>query len=116
MDHNTRMSVANEILAQLGGSRFARMTGAKNFTAHPDGSLSFKIPGTLTRDRVNWVLVTLNEWDTYDLTFQRFRGGRNPSIKTIHERHNVYCDELQSTFRDVTGLEVIMPTIRSATA
>jgi hypothetical protein len=114
MDVTTRKRIANEILNQLGGRRFTMMTGAKNYTAHSDGSLSFRISGNMTRDRVNWVLITLNDSDTYDLKFQRVRGGRNPSITTVHEREGVYCDMLQGVFREVTGLETRMPTIRSA--
>lgn len=68
--------------------------------------------------------ITLDEGtDTYTMTFLKVR---NPSTKalltktteeivemakpkTVKEVKGVYCDTLTSTFRDITGLEIVMP-------
>lgn len=103
----TDMTIANTILQQLGGRRFSIMTGAKNFCGTAN-SLSFRIPGTLTRNRINAVRITLDPSDTYTVVFMVIRAMKMKEIAT-HE--DVYCDCLCELFRDVTGLETRMPNI-----
>ena len=93
-------SVAIEILKQLGGNRFIAMTGARNFVA--DGNrMMFKLPGTMTKNRINYITITLNSMDTYDIKFVNLRGDK---IKVIEEVSGVYNDMLQSVISDRTGL------------
>ena len=104
------MTVAQEIFRQLGGNRFAVMTGAKYFMA--DGNtLTFCIPRNASK--ANYVRITLNGKDLYDVEFKRIKAAHF-SIKTgrtskeinetVKEYNDVYCDNLQSIFTHVTGM------------
>jgi hypothetical protein len=92
------MSIAHEILNQLGGNRFIAMTGAKNLIGHPDG-LSFRIGRNGAN--VNYVKVTLTASDDYTVEFKHVRSN---GIKTIALAEGVYNDNLQAIFTEKTGL------------
>lgn len=93
------IAVAENILHQLGDSRFILMTGAKQFVKSEDG-LTFRIP---LSNGINLVNVTLDEDDTYRVTF--FRWNQRRLEKTIVATHStVYCDMLRSVFENETGL------------
>ena len=98
------MSAALIILQQLGGGRFITMTGANSLTGSPN-ALSFKLPGGggFTRQGINFVRITLDASDTYDVTFGRLRAGK---LKLIAEHSFIYCDQLRSLFTSETGLQV----------
>ena len=95
------MQVANTILEQLGGGRFVGMTGARDLVGSND-TLSFRIPGTHTRNHVNKVRVTLDASDTYTVEFFRIRGSKFTRVAT-HE--DVYGDMLADIFTAETGLD-----------
>lgn len=97
----TDLSVAQTILAQLGGRRFIAMTGAKDFVACNNG-LNFRIPGVNTKDRVNKVRVVLNPSDTYDVLTYRVR---RLDVDHVDTRCDVYADNLQEVFTRMTGLD-----------
>ena len=59
-------AVANTIYQQLGGGRFAAMTGAKNFLAIDNG-LRFRIGRNASK--ANMVEIKLNGLDLYDIKF-----------------------------------------------
>lgn len=103
----TDMTVSKTILQQLGGNRFVAMTGARNLTGHKN-ALSFRIPGNMTKKGINWVKITLNPMDTYDLEFGRIRGMRYHCVDRID---GIYDDMLPDSFRRVTGLETRMPRV-----
>lgn len=94
------MTIANTILAQLGGNKFIVMTGSKNFIASKE-SLTM----TLTKNKVKakYLSVTLNSNDTYTMLF--FGLNRNLDRVTKSEKTGVYFDQLQSIFTEVTGLD-----------
>ena len=97
MENN--LEVANEILKQLGGDRFAMMTGAKNFAGGHD-YLSFKIPSN-NKKRVSHVIVRYNAGqDLYEMKFLAVRG---INTKEVVSFEGVFCDQLQSIFTEVTG-------------
>ena len=96
----TDKTVAVEILKQLGGNRFIVMTGAKNFCCD-NNSICFKLPGTLTKNRINYVKIKLNVMDTYDVEFVSIWGA---NIKTIAKVDGIYNDMLQDTVANYTGL------------
>ena len=102
-----KTQVAKTILEQLGGKRFVVMTGAKTLTSHPEGALSFRLPGGggFTKGGINYVKVQLNALDTYDVSFLKLRGA---NVKHIAEEKDVYADKLQEVFRLHTGLETRM--------
>jgi hypothetical protein len=95
-----KLQIANEILRQLGGDRFATMTGAKNFAGGHD-YLSFKIPSN-NKKRVSHVIVRYNAGqDLYEMKFLAIRGVK---CKDVASFEGVYFDQLQSIFTKVTGL------------
>ena len=113
------MEIAKEILRQLGGKQFAYITGAKNFNSKPGANwLDFRIGRN--GSKANYVKITLTPMDTYTMEFKRVTMPRL-NKKTwkfseyretlVAKRENVYCDELQNVFTEVTGLVTRMPKI-----
>lgn len=103
-----QMEVAETIMQQLGGRKFAAMTGAKKFIAG-ENSLSFKLPGGggFCKNGVNYVIIVLDPSDTYTLTFARVSIRQGTPHTTFHSiRHDVYADSLRKVFTSETGLEV----------
>ena len=93
------MSIANEIYRQLGGNKFAAMTGAKNFI-DIDNGIRMKIGRNKTNH--NWMEVTLNSLDTYDVAFAKLtKLGERKSLK---EYKNIYNDSLVELFERHTGM------------
>jgi hypothetical protein len=101
------LTIPNEILRQLGGRKFVAMTGARQFVGS-ERSLSFRLPGNITRHRINGVRITLDADDTYTVIFFNIHGTK---LKEISTHDGIYCDGLTDHFRDATGLETRMPTI-----
>ena len=98
----TEPTVAATILAQLGGSRFVLMTGAKNLL---DGGnhLTFRLPGNgFAKNGINCVRVTLNGTDTYTMEFLKVRGMKVTTVETVSD---VYDEALRRVFTRVTGLD-----------
>lgn len=100
--------VARTILQQLGGNGFIAMTGAHTLLSHENkrGGLSLKFKGSR---KANYLEVTLDHSDTYDLRFCQI--GRNFNVKEVEQIDGVYCDMLQDIFKRVTGLDTQMPRI-----
>jgi hypothetical protein len=91
-----KMTIASQILQQLGGNKFIVMTGA---TCYSDGNtLVVKFKGSKI---ANIMYVILNSMDTYDVKFCKFRG---LDVKTIKEVERAYSDMLKSIFEKTTGL------------
>lgn len=95
------LTVANTILAQLGGARFAAMTGAKGFVGDTN-SLAFRLPSNFATKGINVVKVTLDPSDTYTVTFAKLRGVK---YTVIAEANDVYNDNLRRVFTSYTGLD-----------
>lgn len=93
------MHVAQTILQQLGGKRFALMTGAKDFVASPD-ALSFRLP-RCPKNGANKCRITLTPADLYTVEFFTVRG---TEFKHRGTREDIYADQLQDVFTDATGL------------
>ncbi len=104
---STNTEIAKTILEQLGGRKFAFMCGVKNATAIERG-LSFRIPGTMTRNRINYVKITLEPDDVYTVEFCVIR---KLTCRRVSLWEGVYCDDLAPLFREHTGLETRMPTV-----
>jgi hypothetical protein len=92
---------AEVIKQQLGGSRFALMTGAKDFMFDSKGSyLSFKI-GSGAKDGINYIKVIYDKGgDDYTMEFCTFRGLK---VTVKHRVEGVYADQLQDMFEKYTG-------------
>ena len=94
------MQVAETILQQLGGNRFIAMTGARNFVGRP-ASLTFALPGRMTTNGANRVVVELTSDDLYTVEFLRVRG---LNLSIVGEVSGVYADSLRAVFEQATGL------------
>lgn len=103
----TDMTVANTILAQLGGNKFIAMTGAKQFVGDTY-SLTFRLPARFATNKANIVKIELNGDDTYTMTFMKLY---KLNIKTISTHPGLYCDMLQAEFTKQTGLDTVMPKV-----
>ena len=98
----TDKTIATEIFNQLGGKSFIAMTGARNFCCDSN-SLGFMLSSTMTKDRINFIKITLNVMDTYDIEFKNLRAG---VIKEVSHIEGVYNDMLKSIIEDKTGLRL----------
>jgi hypothetical protein len=91
---------AQDVLKQLGGNKFVAMTGAKNFVQDKSKkSISFKI-GRNAKG-INYIRITLNGKDLYDMEFIRVRGGK---AKVLKKHNDIYNDQLQNIFTKETGM------------
>ena len=95
------MSIAQTILDQLGGQRFALMTGARSFCSG-ERSLTFRLPANMTRHRGSGMRIELNAHDLYDI--QLFKIVKL-TPKNVDERNMVHVEDLRSVFTDMTGLD-----------
>ncbi len=98
------MTVADTILSQLGGSKFAAMTGARAFVGSSN-SLQFSIPRNRAIDKV---FIELTELDLYNVTFFSIRGA---SVKAIRMVGSVDATQLREVFTMTTGLETNLGTM-----
>lgn len=97
----TDYSVAQIILNQLGGmKRLVIMTGAYNFVASSN-SVSFRIKNR----KVNYIKITLNGKDLYDVKFSRIF---NYKEKVVAELNDIYFDQLIPIFEQNTGMYLKM--------
>lgn len=91
--------VGETILQQMGGSRrLSVMLGVKQFLLLPNG-VQFRWP-CKSSTVGNVLTVTLNDDDTYAMTFSWYRGGNLREVKRFDE---VYAEDLVRLFEDHTG-------------
>lgn len=99
------LTIAKTILEQLGGRRFAALTGARDFSACRNG-LVFHLPSYMAQQGINLIRITLSPaTDTYRVEFSKIRGVQ---IKTISTHDDIYCDALAALFTAQTGLVTTM--------
>lgn len=85
-----------ETIQQLGGNKFAAMTGAAFFK---DGEkLIVKFRGSRI---ANIMYISLNEFDTYRVKICKYRG---MNVKTVSDVNGIYSDGLREHFTNVTKL------------
>lgn len=92
------LSVSETILRQLGGARFAAMTGARDFMGCPN-ALQFKLPRG-AKGGINAVRVVLDAGDTYTVTFYKVW----TTVRTVSESSGLHFDQLRAVFTAATGL------------
>ena len=104
------MRVADTILEQLGGGRFAAMTGSRNFVS--DGN-TLRMSLAKNASKANKLYITLEADDTYTMRFFRYTAPKfnsrtisftDEKITEIKSYSGVYFDMLQDLFTEVTGL------------
>lgn len=100
MSNTTDLTIATEIMRQIGGRRFMAMTGSRNPIAG-ERSLSFNLARNASRAK--YMTIELQADDTYTVTFSRLVR-KTYEIVTVEQFDGVYADQLQSIFTDVTGL------------
>ena len=98
-EREDRMRVAKTILEQLGGNKFRMMTGAKNI-AGDENSLSMRIGRNSSNS--NYLKITLNAMDTYDMKFCKLT--RKFEEKSATEYKNIYNSHLRLMFTKHTGM------------
>lgn len=99
----SNLDIANTILQQLGGRRFLAMTDARDLLALSEGGLQFGLPRGLAMNGINKVQILLDPSDTY--TVKALRVSANKGV--MEEKGvstGIYCDDLQATFTELTGL------------
>ena len=94
----SNLTVAKTILEQLGGKKFCAMKGAKNLVGD-ENSLSMRIGRNSSNS--NYLKITLNSMDTYDMKFYRLWKFEE---KSVTEYNNIYNDMLTDTFTAHTGM------------
>ena len=102
--------VADIILQQLGGHKFAVMTGASHFIS--DGNtLRMTLPRN--KSKANRLFITLDDDDTYTMRFFHYTSPRLDSktlaykpekVTEVALYNGVYFDQLCSIFESVTWL------------
>ena len=97
LGEKTDMRVANEIRRQL-GNKALTMMGAKNLVAGDD-YLSFRI-GRNAKG-VNYIKITLNPKDLYDIEFGKIRGMNYKVKKAVND---VYFDQMHDIIEQNTGM------------
>jgi|GraSoiStandDraft_1057264.scaffolds.fasta_scaffold503352_1 hypothetical protein len=102
METNNTLTVANEILAQLGGSRFMTMTGAHSFVGDAN-SLTFCI--RKNRSKASMMRVTLLGDDTYRVEAFRI-ASQNYTVNTVASHDGIQAETLAPVFTLITGQEV----------
>ena len=91
---------AGQVLNQLGGNKFIAMTGAKDFVKDDAKQMiAFKI-GRNAKS-INYVRITLNPMDTYDMEFIMIRAGK---LTVKSKAEGVYNEQLQEVFKEHTGM------------
>lgn len=96
--------VAETILKQLGGRKFLAMTGAKHLLAG-DNMLRMQVSGrNRAGKRFNIVSISLTPMDTYTVKTMLY-SKRNLEVTDVEQRSDVYCENLQAVFTDLTGLD-----------
>ena len=102
--------IAATILNQLGGRKFTAMTGSKNYF-YIDNGIQMTLATNMSK--ANKLTITLNAMDTYDMKFERFTPARyntktyelvESKTKLIKEYNDIFCDQLQELFTQVTGM------------
>ncbi len=94
------LTVAQTILAQLGGARFRAMTGASSFSSGPN-TLGFRLPPRSAKNGIKAVVVTLDPSDTYTVVFLKVS---KLAVVKVREVSGLYADQLCEVFTETTGL------------
>lgn len=93
----TDTRIAETILSQIGGmGRVKMMTGGYNFVALKNG-VSFRIKNR----GANFIKITLNSRDLYDVEIGRIFSGNYKVVKTFED---VYFDQLYEVLYEGTGM------------
>lgn len=97
--------IAQTILQQIGGRRFATMTGSRDFINMGNG---LRMSLAKNKTSANRLAITYDEGlDLYNMRFYRKTFSKKTfecKTKGIAGYEGVYCDMLEDIFTQVTGL------------
>lgn len=110
-DHRT-------IAEQIGGNKFLVMTGSKvkYYGYDKNGYVYLMIQLSKNQSKAQFLKIQLNGKDLYNMEFLRVKKTLNKeysaigikiydeTIETIKIYEDVYCDQLQEIFTDITGM------------
>ena len=97
IDKQYQQEVAHTIFDQLGGKRFAMITGSKDFKLLNDDKgigITFITPRTRP-NLIDRIKIYLSPLDTYNFEF--YSGER------VIEKNNIYVDNMHDVIEDVAG-------------
>ena len=100
--------IATQILQQLGGNMFVAMTGSSRFMIMDcEKPYGLRMNLKPNKSGANFLYIYLNDSDTYTMIFKYF----HLNMKTLKEKRkeiavfeDVYAEDLQRFFTDVTGV------------
>lgn len=99
--------IAQTILQQIGGRRFAAMTGSRDFINMGNG---LRMSLARNKTSANRLDITYDEGlDLYNMRFYRKTFSKKTfecKTKDITGYEGVYCDMLEDIFTQVTGLHI----------
>lgn len=102
--------IVDTMVAQLGGREFMLMTGSKpHYKDATDRAVTicFKLKRQCNQSKANFLLLSYDRGkDTYVMEFRYFRIKKDLSEvrETVEKFEDVYCDQLQELFTEVTGM------------
>ena len=97
--------IAKTILEQIGGRRFAAMTGSKDFTDMGNGLRMSLARNKTSANRLD--IIYDGGADLYNMRFYRKTFSKKTfesRTKDIETHEGIYCDMLEERFTMVTGL------------
>ena len=97
--------IAKTILEQIGGRRFAAMTGSKDFTDMGNGLRMSLARNKTSANRLD--IIYDGGADLYNMRFYRKTSSKKTfesRTKDIETHEGIYCDMLEEMFTMVTGL------------
>lgn len=103
MNETKGSDVAQTILEQLGGNRFAAMIGVRHALARPDGvGIRFSAKAA---DKINHIEIDLDAGsDTYSLHFWHIPRAVTATPREIVAEHGVHAADLKRLIEAHTGL------------
>src|SRR4051812_26447364 len=105
---STDLTIAHEILAQLGGTnRLNLMLGLKARPVGGERDLTFFWKCKALKS-INGIRITLEPSDTYKVEFLRLRSLECKTVETVED---VYAEDLREVFYNHTGLTIVVPRV-----
>ena len=106
-----------DILQQIGGNKFLVMTGSKvKYYGYDNGYVYLMFKLTKNQSKAQFLKIQLNGKDLYNMEFTRIKKTLNKeysalgiriydeAIEIIKTYEDIYCDQLQEIFTDITGM------------
>ena len=107
-----------DILQAIGGNKFLAMTGSKvkYYGYDKNGYVYLMFQLSKNQSKAQFLKIQLNDKDLYNMEFSKIKKTLNKEyaaigikiydeeIKNVKIIKDVYCDQLQEIFTDITGM------------